>query len=302
MNNDKTLYPLIISLILHFIFIYVFFFGLPHLFEPLPADKRIITVEVLPISELANVKTKKAQKEKKLEAETSKKVEKSKTEQKQDTKQQEDKAEKKEPEKKVAEQPKKESLNKDKVKVKEKEKPKAKPKEKPKQVKKQDVKKEKKDQPKDQKKNNESDLDSLLKTLEESSEGEKDAKTKKKARSESTEVGKEAEGIFDETQPESIDYQSLLRRQIEENWNPPIGVVDKAFAVKFNIRYNIDGSLIDYKLIDKNCNALDASTCTALIDSAQRAITAANPIKDVDSARYNEWNEINYTFTPQSFR
>jgi membrane protein involved in colicin uptake len=275
---------------------------LPHFFEALPADNRVVSVEVLPISELANIKTKKAQKEKKLEAEKSKKVEKSKTEQKQETKQQEDKTIKKEPAKKVENKPKQESLNKDKVKIKEKEKPKEKPQEKHDNTKKKDTVKEKKNQIKDDKKTNDSDLDTLLKTLEQASEGEKDAKTKQKAHSEVTEVGKEAEGIFDETQPEGIDYTSLLRQQIEDNWTQPPGVVDKVFALKFNIRYNIDGTLIDYKLIDKNCNALDNATCIALIDSAQRAIAATSPIKHVDSTRYNEWGELNYTFTPPSLR
>jgi membrane protein involved in colicin uptake len=301
MNDDKNLYPLIISLILHIIFIYVFFFGLPNLFKPLPADNRVVTVEILPITEFANIKTKKAQKDKKIESENSKKVEKSKSEQKQESEHLEDKTQKVEPVKKPEDKPKQESLNKDIVKIKEKEKPKPKEKEKPKPTKQKDEDK-KKNQTKDNKQSHDSDLDSLLKTLEQSSEGNKDAKTKQKARSESNEVQKEAEGIFDEQQAESIDYKNLLKKQIEENWNPPIGVVDKNFAVKFNIRYNIDGTLIDYKLIDKDCTALDSGTCISLINNAQRAIAATNPIKHVDPARYSEWSEINYTFTPESFR
>ncbi len=301
MNDDKNLYPLIISLILHILFIYIFFFGLPSFFKPLPVDNRIVTVEILPISEFANVKTKKAQKEKKLDGENAKKVEQSKQEVKQESKNQEDQTDKKEITKEPENKPKQESLNKDTVKIKEKEKPKVKKTEKPKDVKKKDELQKKKNI-KDNKKNQDSDLESLLKTLEHSSEGNKDAKTKQKARSETNEVQKEAEGIFDETQAESIDYKNLLKKQIEENWNPPIGVVDKNFAVKFNIRYNIDGTLIDYKLVDKDCNSLDSGTCISVINNAQRAIAATNPIKHVDPARHSEWGEINYIFTPESKR
>ncbi len=301
MNNDKDLHPFIASLMLHIFFLYIFFFGLPHLYKPLPVDKNIISVEILPISDKANVQTKRAQKEKKLEAENSKKVEKAKLEQKLEAVAVAEKESKIEPPKKIPEKLIPEMNNKDQIKIKELEK-KIEKTDKKEEKKKDKAKLNKKDEfavkTKDQKRNNDSDLDSLLKTLEQTSDAKGEAKTKQKSRNEKNDVDKEAEGIFDETMQQSIDYQSLLKQQIKENWNIPIGVVDKTFGIKFNIRYNVDGTLIDYRLIDKSCNALDAITCQALIESAQRAISATNPIKNMDPIKYDEWKDINYTFTP----
>ena len=47
---------LIISLVLHLIFIGVFIYGLPSIFKKVPEEPDVITFEILPVSDITNVK------------------------------------------------------------------------------------------------------------------------------------------------------------------------------------------------------------------------------------------------------
>ncbi len=290
------------SIALHSFLLYFFLFGMPSLFEKLP-EEQTITFEMLPISDKSNIITQTKQKEAPIENKDAKKSEQSKPkeEEPQQDLPKEEKA--KEPEaktieekpkieeKKPIEEPKpeeaKEALPEKKEEVKE-EKPKEeekKPAEKPKEVKKKESKTD--------------ELDSLLKNLEQSSEGN-NVKSNKHQRSKKVDNAKEAKGVYTDGLPLSDSETSLIKRQIERHWsNVPAGVRGNN-KVKVIISITLDkaGNVEQAKVKERICPNIPASVCEALADNAIRAVWQASPIENLDPARFNHWKEINFSFDP----
>ncbi|KJV61879.1 putative periplasmic protein TonB [Rickettsia amblyommatis str. Ac/Pa] len=171
----------------------------------------------------------------------------------------------------------------------EKKKPEAKkPAEKPKEVKKKETKTD--------------ELDSLLKNLEQSSEGD-NLKSNKHQRSKKADNAKEAKGVYTDGLPLSDSETSLIKRQIERHWsNVPAGVRGNN-KVKVIISITLDkaGNVEQAKVNEKICPNIPASVCEALADNAIRAVWQASPIENLDSARFNHWKEINFSFDPSKF-
>ncbi|WP_410526139.1 energy transducer TonB [Rickettsia endosymbiont of Aspidapion aeneum] len=301
------------SIALHLFVLYFFLFGVPSLFEKLP-EEQIITFEMLPISDKSNIITQKKQKEKPVENEDAKKSEQSKpkvseeqnlpdkklTEEKPkeeppiEPKVQEEKPieEEKKPleEKKEIEKPKEEKLPEEK-----------KPEEKPpvKEIKKEaQIKKEKPKEIKKKEKNTD-DLDSLLKNLEQSSEGN-NLKSSKYSRSKQEDKGKESKGNYREGSPLSISEMALIKKQIERQWNNiPAGARNNnKVQVILNITLDKIGNVEQVKIKEAICPNIAGSVCEALVDSAVRAVWQASPIENLEPARFNYWKEINFSFDP----
>jgi outer membrane biosynthesis protein TonB len=83
-EDKKFQRAIIVSAILHLVLLGVFFLGFPSVFEKLPEEQDVMTFEILPISELSNVKNENIVAKKAIEPEKSKEVKKSATAKKQD--------------------------------------------------------------------------------------------------------------------------------------------------------------------------------------------------------------------------
>ncbi|XVN41566.1 MAG: energy transducer TonB [Rickettsia endosymbiont of Argas persicus] len=304
-NNNFTIF-LSCSIALHLLLLYFFLFGMPSLFEKLP-EEQTITFEMLPVSDKSNIITETKQEEVPVENEDAKKSERTKPKkEEQPDLPKEEKV--KEQEKTIEEKPKieetkpieepkqsevKEALPEAKEEVKE-EKPKEeekkkieepKPKAKPKEV--------KKEKPKTD------ELDSLLKNLEQSSEGD-NVKSNKQKRLKKVDNKKEAKGVYTEGLPLSTSEASLIKRQIERHWsNIPAGARGNNKAkVIIGITLDKGGNVEQVKVKEKNCSDIFGSVCEALAESAIRAVWQASPIENLDPARFNHWKEINFNFDP----
>ncbi|MCC8467958.1 MAG: energy transducer TonB [Rickettsia endosymbiont of Eriopis connexa] len=301
-NKDNFTIFLSFSVVLHLLLLYFFLFGMPSLFEKLP-EEQTITFEMLPVSDKPNIITETKQKEAPIENEDAKKSEQSKPkeEEPQQDLPKEEKA--KEPEAKTIEakpEEAKEALPEKKEEVKPKEEEK-KPVE---EVKKPEEKKEEKkpeEKPKEVKKKEPKtdELDSLLKNLEQSSEGN-NVKSNKHQRSKKVDNAKEAKGVYTDGLPLSDSETSLIKRQIERYWsNVPAGVRGNN-KVKVIISITLDkaGNVEQAKVKEKICPNIPASVCEALADNAIRAVWQASPIENLDPARFNHWQEINFSFDP----
>ncbi|AJQ51685.1 energy transducer TonB [Rickettsia conorii subsp. raoultii] len=316
-NKDNFTVFLSFSVVLHLLLVYFFLFGMPSLFEKLP-EEQTITFEMLPVSDKSNIITQTKQKKAPIENEDAKKSEQSKP--KEEEPQDLPKEEKaKEPEaktmeekpkieeKKPIEEPKseeaKEALPEKKEEVKE-EKPKEEEKKQAEEKKKPEEKKEEKkpaEKPKEVKKKEPKtdELDSLLKNLEQSSEGD-NVKSNKHQRSKKADNAKDAKGVYTDGLPLSDIETSLIKRQIERHWsNVPAGVRGNN-KVKVIISITLDkaGNVEQAKVNEKICPNIPASVCEALADNAIRAVWQASPIENLDSARFNHWKEINFSFDP----
>ncbi|QQV74903.1 hypothetical protein H6P87_00445 [Rickettsia tillamookensis] len=314
-NKDNFTVFLSFSVVLHLLLLYFFLFGMPSLFEKLP-EEQTITFEMLPVSDKPNIITETKQKEAPIENEDAKKSEQSKPKE-EEPQQDSPKEEKiKEPEakaieekpkieeKKPIDEPKPEEVKEALPEKKEEVKPKEEEKKPVEEVKKPEEKKEEKkpaEKPKEVKKKEPKtdELDSLLKNLEQSSEGN-NVKSNKHQRSKKVDNAKEAKGVYTDGLPLSDSETSLIKRQIERHWsNVPAGVRGNN-KVKVIISITLDkaGNVEQAKVKEKICPNISASVCEALADNAVRAVWQASPIENLDPARFNHWKEINFSFDP----
>lgn len=296
-SRDNFTVFLSCSIALHLFLLYFFLFGMPSLFEKLP-EEQTITFEMLTVTDKSNIITETKQKEAPVENEDAKKSEqtKPKEEEPQVLPKEEKVKEQEKVEEKPVEEPKpeeiKEALPEKKEEIKEKE---------TKQI--EEVKKpeEKKEKPKEVKKEKPkpNELDSLLKNLEQSSEGD-NIKSNKHKRSKKVDNEKEAKGVYTEGLPLSDSESSLIKRQIERHWsNIPAGARGNNKArVVISITLDKGGNVEQVKVKEKKCSDIPASVCEALADSAIRAVWQASPIENLDPARFNHWKEINFNFDP----
>jgi outer membrane biosynthesis protein TonB len=145
-------------------------------------------------------------------------------------------------------------------------------------------------------------IDSLLRNLEDASEGKK-VKTSKRKLENTKDVGKLSKGEkYNEELPLSITEYLLIKNQVERNWRPPIGAkdLDKSRVV-VTISVNKDGVIKDVSLVSRHCPAGATQTCELLAESAIRAVKATGQLKDLLQDRYNSWKEIKMTFDPSEF-
>lgn len=286
-NNNIFSISFICSVVLHLLIIYFFLFGLPSLFKKSP-EEQVIVFEMLPINSKSNVPNKIKQSEKAIENQDTKKVEQSKPDDTEEQKPLEKPLEKLLEEKKPLE----DKLPIEEKKVIDKKPIDTKPIEDKKPV------ETKKPLEKKKKIPNKSDLDSLLKNLEQSSEGSS-AKSNKQARSKENKETQESKGPYDETLPLSISEISLIKQQIERVWSKPIGIQNlEQLRVTLYIALNQDGSVKEVKVKETICPNITKIACDALSDSAMRAVWQASPINNLDPKRYNSWKEFNFLFDP----
>ncbi len=301
-NNDNFFIFLACSIALHLLVGYFVLVGLPSFSHKLP-EEQIITFESLPVSNISNVPNQQKHKEKTIENAEAKKVQQSKIENTEESKAEtpkQQKIEEKAIEKKqeaTDNQPSKEAIN-----IAKKEMPKVQKESPPKK----DEKKE--DKPtnpiktdkaaKNKKKPVINDLDSLLKNLEQASEGNNNKSDKHSQKQGSHE--QDSKGNYNEELPLSISEKALIKKQIEDSWrNIPIGAqdIEKAKILVY-ITLEQDGSVKQVKISETICSNVSASICQALADSALRAVKQASPLKGLDVERYQVWKEFQFLFDP----
>lgn len=290
--------------IIHLILLAVFIFGFPRVFDKLPEEPNIITFEILPVSEINNVKTENIAAKKAVEQEKSREVKKSEAAKKEspkpiETKTEEEKVEKEKPKEEV----------KDAEKVPEKKEEKKKEDKKPIEEKKQDKKEKPKEKPKDKPKakpkvapKEEDSIDSILKNLEEESEGD-DQKALKKSNKEKQAGTKKARGAdYNEDSPLSITELMLIKSQVERNWRPPVGTQNlKDVRVILHMILAKDGTVTDVSIKDVICPPNSDLTCKLTAESAVRAVRQASPIENLPIDRYDVWKDVTMTFDPKAF-
>ena len=280
---------LVISLVLHLIFVVIFIYGIPSIFEKLPEENQVITFEMLTVSDIVNVRNQDIKKPEPKEIKESKKIEKSSTKAKEELK---------EPEEKPLE--KTEVVEKEAEIVPEKEKQKEIPKkeEKPKKVippkkEKEKVKPKKIEKPV---KKQEDLIDSVLQTLEKESDGEKKNSLNRTTSSQENE-GKFARGNHDEDSPLSITEIMLINQQINENWNKPTGIEN--IKVTLSLKLDKDGTVIEVKIKDSPSTG-NKQLQDLVNEGALRAAKKASPIKNLRLERYDLWKEFDLNFDPST--
>ena len=276
---------LVISLVLHLIFIGVFIYGLPSIFKKVPEEPDVITFEMLTVSDITNVRDQGVKTPEPKEIKKSQKIEKSASSPKENLEQKEEtpKQEEPKPVEKKPETPKEEN--------------KKKPAPIKKEVKKPQPKKEEttKKAPKKQ----EDIIDSLYKdllNLEKESEGTERRSPNRTPPSPPNE-GKFAKGNnADEDEPLAVSEIATIKGQIKSNWNKPAGL--EGIKVVLHLSLDIEGNAT---IVGVSGLKGDKQLQILVEESARRAVKKANPIKNLRPERYNVWKEFNVGFEPSDF-
>ena len=98
----------------------------------------------------------------------------------------------------------------------------------------------------------------------------------------------------------TISEEDLLRRQIEQCWNPPIGARNaQSLVVELIINVGPDRNVLDTDVVDKGRYNTD-SFFRAAADSAVRAVRnpKCSPLALPDG-KYDQWKRIDFTFDPR---
>ncbi|MFO0389551.1 MAG: hypothetical protein ACK502_07535 [Alphaproteobacteria bacterium] len=253
------------SAALHAFVVILVIFGLPSLLDnKREIEPQAITVELLPISAISNVKPseKLAEKEKPEEAKAQ---------------------EKPSPPVKAAEDS-------------------PPPAEKPAEVKKPkepDKKAEEKpkDKKDDKKKSKEEDLTAVLKAVRDTAQKDKDKKEKEKEDG----GGKSKSDQYDPTLPLSISEKDAIRSQIAKCWSVPAGARDAhELIVILRLELAQDGSVIKVELAKESKSRYASDTFfRAAADSAIRAVKQCSPLQNLPADKYSTWRDMELTFDPK---
>jgi hypothetical protein len=259
-----------LSIALHVVAVLIGAFGLPAILppraEPMPL---VMTVELLPVGEMTNVKPseKAIQEEKKAPTpKTPKPVTPSAQE-------------KPKEEAKPVEQEK----TFDPMEGAEPEKPK--PNEKPKEEKKEEPKKD--------------DFAALLNQLKQEAKTDKSKDAKDKTNAEENKTRSDAP--YDDSMPLSISEKDTIRSQFLLCWSMPAGAKDAhTLAVRVQVQLQADGTVLAAALAKDQLGRYNADPFfRAAADSAIRAVHKCSPLKNLPPDKYGAWRDMELNFDPQ---
>lgn len=279
----------ILSSLLHFALFILLFFGLPNFMSRGLDENQVITVEILPVSEMTNVKPKSVKPQ--LKPMVDKEVT-SATPQKQslpDPVQKPEIAKIAEPTPKLKEQPK--EVKKAEVA------PLVKPKE---------EKKPEPDKTVAVKKEVEPELDfaSVLKSVEQFKEVKSDEKAKEEDNFDDVEdfLSNVKEQQYKPGIPLSLSEKDAIRQQISRNWTGAWGGKSAGeIVVTLVIHLAEDGEVTKVENVDSNRYKND-QYFKAMADSAIRAVYKSSPLKNLPPEKYavkDGWREIKLNFDPK---
>jgi outer membrane biosynthesis protein TonB len=278
------------SVALHLLLLLLLIFGLPSILKnPPPIEPAAITVELLPITGVTNVKPlegtvldKPKPEEPKPEPEQKKPAPPVKAE-------------------KAAPPPPPKSEPKPTPKEAEKIPDPTKVEKKPEEKKPEPKKDEEKEKPKKAK---EDDLDAILKAVKDTAQKEKTDK-KPDDKKESAPTQKVTSNKYDSSIPMSLSEKDAIMSQISKCWSPPAGAKDaKNLAVVIKAEFNVDGSLIKAEIADESKGRYNSDPFfRTAAEAALRAVRHPDctPLKNLPQDKYGTWKSMELNFDPQFF-
>ncbi|MFK8040164.1 MAG: cell envelope integrity protein TolA [Rickettsiaceae bacterium] len=142
-------------------------------------------------------------------------------------------------------------------------------------------------------------LDSLLKNLEKSSQGENN-KSKEIATTQSQD-DVFSRGKYNDALPISQRERDIIERRISENWNIPVGVKGiEQIQITLFLQLKENGDIKNVELVDLICKDVSKSNCDMVANSAIRAVKKASHIDNLSLERYEYWKELYLNFNLQS--
>ncbi len=100
--------------------------------------------------------------------------------------------------------------------------------------------------------------------------------------------------------PLSLSVVDAIRRQVEENWNVPVGAREaRELTVEIHIVLLPDGTVRAAEIADKaRLKRSGEEFFRAMAESAVRAVWRASPLQNLPPGKFDQWREITFTFRP----
>lgn len=280
--RDKYVYSerrkgLIYSVLFHVLLVAFMVFGMPSIFKSkMPLEPMAVTVELLPITKISNVKPSSGTPVKKSEPKKIKK-----------------------PSPPVKASPPAPPLVSPDAFPEPKPKPKKKmdkPKPKPK------PKKPKPKKRKKPKKSKDDDLAAILKAVKDTAKKhEKDKSKKPKKIENDSSSSKAVSNLYDPNKMMSISERDAIMGQLARCWNPPAGAKDAhKLVVVVDAQFDRSGQYISVKISSESRRRYHSdSFFRAAADSAVRAVKQCSPLRNLSPEKYDTWRAMELHFDPR---
>ena len=107
----------------------------------------------------------------------------------------------------------------------------------------------------------------------------------------------ESDAYYDGSLPLSMSEISAIKGQISNKWHiASFSGGGKQFVATAIIEVNEDGVVTNIKIQKNTFSIKDQQLYQAFIDSIRRAINAASPLQGLNKQKYNIWHEMELTF------
>lgn len=144
------------------------------------------------------------------------------------------------------------------------------------------------------------DFDKLLKDLQKTEEKVEKADPKAKDTVTREENKTKSDAPYDPGKPLSLSQMDMIRSQFIPCWTPPAGAVDAgALAVIIHIALDQSGTVTSAKVDPSLMGRYNSDTFfRAAADAATRAVWKCSPLKNLPPEDYNSWRELRLNFDP----
>ncbi|MES2984629.1 MAG: cell envelope integrity protein TolA [Pseudomonadota bacterium] len=162
-----------------------------------------------------------------------------------------------------------------------------------------DAKEKPVEKPKDEAKSKPDDFAKLLNQLQEEAKAEKskDAKDKTTGAENKT----KSDAPYDDSAPLSISEKDTIRSQFLVCWTMPAGAKDaQSLAARIKVEFQADGTVLSATLAaDQQGRYGSDPFFRAAADSAIRAVHKCSPLKNLPPEKYNSWRSMEMNFDPK---
>ena len=155
------------------------------------------------------------------------------------------------------------------------------------------------EKPKEEAKKPDEDFKALLNKLQQETKAQQEKEAKDKATKVENKTTSEAP--YDESLPMSISEKDMIRSQFIPCWNMPAGAKDAStLAARVKMKMQPDGTVLEAKLAPDQMGRYNSDPVfRAAADSAVRAAYKCSPIKNLPADKYGSWKEMELNFDPR---
>jgi type IV secretory pathway VirB10-like protein len=155
------------------------------------------------------------------------------------------------------------------------------------------------DKPKEESKPKADDFTALLNKLQQEAKENKDKTAKDTANT--TENTTRSDAPYDDSMPLSISEKDTIRSQFLVCWTMPAGAKDAhTLASRIKVELRPDGTVLKAELApDQRGRYASDPFFRAAADSAIRAVHKCSPIKNLPPEKYNSWRAMELNFDPK---